>query len=875
MEQSGSHDTVVDEGIALHLPYSLWKDVYNSDDLSEMIRTCNSGTFLPSSHEHSKSSSLCASHASQSSAFGRAYGLRLKRSIVEIIESIRKDTIIMGKLNLTAMDANKITTQAAQDEIRGIQYRISEVDLLWKVQVIKREAIMYNVELKRTYYIGSKNLRPTLSTSTTVSGTGGTGRSRTSNTNRPTSAIRTLESEYKADRLKARDLLLRPEHFERGITSSRRQTGPVHVIAPSQTSPWDGTQYKLQLIQSLREKLFKKLVFHAFALYAQRIRTIVQTSLSVQRLRSKTLLSLCLRSIQMEALCTRYIIFASEVACRRLLRSKWLRPALANFKLQKISREVQHLQERKALSLHQQQLSRRGLQLLMWNADYCSNHRVYRLWSDQRKYQHALARGFLAWVQVFVKRNEYRVRMRHRYDACFGAARPPAAAAVGSGRHQSVIASDHTGRNDSSSMLATVASTVFTPDKLYSLNRATMHSIKAAHARSTASRLNREQEFGKMGLPNRNTLNTTAALSAANGFRGSGGAMGSASHELTDDDAYSFEYRAALRMLAMHSLRDLRNMLRHNSATAPRSDRVGSGGTRMRHVRFAPVPGVNTGTGIGRSCNAAAAGAGAIYTPAPRPLSSAQVNRPLSRQKMAHTSSSSSNCGGMEHWSEQSSTERACSPNMAQQERAEIMGSILSPAIRRQLSDSTACKKLLPYARFDNSNNNNSNNSSYSNDNECAPPGDRKRSYHHEVGRAGGRLGTMSSLPGSSPLPPRGSGDAMEGISILSVNESYGGANLPATIMQRALQASFLVDSDPHNDSFFPIYDEESKPHGTSQVLECNLRFCGGVDWDSDWEGEDEYTRHRYRNQLQADFQLLRVRKTIISPRYHLTFLPW
>lgn len=309
---------------------------------------------------------------------GRSYGAELKHDILSTLQFINEQRSIWIKMNRAAMRMAVTMSVASTDEVLTLYSRWIEVGLKCNIQQIKRISLRYNSELQRSYKHGI------------------------------------------VDDSNIKRKMMRPEHFERGLPHNiRKQKQSQGSLVNKQrgvVSPWEGSEFKYELLCSLRTKLLKKVVLSAFKCYARMCQNNRQCISSSTRSKLKRLMQLCFSSIMLEALSAKYIVFASNFAARKLLARKYLRPALSRLQLQVVNAQRYRALSKRSDPLYRRNMRRVGFRLLQWNVRYLESHRLLVKWAAKHTTQHSTLRAFTAWVASFIKKTRLREQIHARFS---------------------------------------------------------------------------------------------------------------------------------------------------------------------------------------------------------------------------------------------------------------------------------------------------------------------------------------------------------------------------------------------------------------------------------------------------------------------------
>lgn len=197
------------------------------------------------------------------------------------------------------------------------------------------------------------------------------------------------------------------EHFKRESRATSH--------GPSGVSPWDKTEFKGVLINSLESKLRLKLIFSVILHYSNMIRLAEEACQVSYTKKNLQLIRLCFQSLLLECYSSYYIAMACEVRVRRHTLTRRILPLFGRW------------MERYILSRHMQPSSintgtahRRYTQLstaiLTWRYRCIRYKRMARLTRGAKKCQRlgSLVHAFSAWMLAFVQHNTLRRSLQHR-----------------------------------------------------------------------------------------------------------------------------------------------------------------------------------------------------------------------------------------------------------------------------------------------------------------------------------------------------------------------------------------------------------------------------------------------------------------------------
>jgi hypothetical protein len=222
-------------------------------------------------------------------------------------------------------------------------------------------------------------------------------------------------------------LVILPEHFSRRdfqqkISSCRKcstsspQTNVIHAQRnrdhscgcqlnqggqkknfTMSTSLWDGSQYKLTLVISLRAKVLLKVIFAAFVhnmSVAKFCRRAV--ALCCQK-KLRRLMKRCFQSIQFEGLSTRYITICSDRSADSLICKKYMKPALDRLRFNIVT-SILCFARLDAATRHRKKVQMRsGFEALFLNKSGRRSLCKKKRWASLYSMNKIVSRAFMAW----------------------------------------------------------------------------------------------------------------------------------------------------------------------------------------------------------------------------------------------------------------------------------------------------------------------------------------------------------------------------------------------------------------------------------------------------------------------------------------------
>ena len=203
--------------------------------------------------------------------------------------------------------------------------------------------------------------------------------------------------------------LIAPEHF-------LRKHRNLHMRAAGQ-SIWDGSDFKLALLTSLRKKLLLKYLFasirhESFSIVCRR-----QAAIAAARIREKKLLTIFFKALLLEALTVHYIDHVSGNCVHEFVRKKFLPPAMKRWrKRRSVVRAFINNVEYTDM-YHNGTLGKIGINLLLWNVMRGIQLKIIKKWADKHPFLKIKARALQAWQLAFVKKSIMRINLEAKVSA--------------------------------------------------------------------------------------------------------------------------------------------------------------------------------------------------------------------------------------------------------------------------------------------------------------------------------------------------------------------------------------------------------------------------------------------------------------------------
>ena len=163
------------------------------------------------------------------------------------------------------------------------------------------------------------------------------------------------------------------------------------------TSPWEGSQYKLTLVVSLRAKVLLKVIFSAFAHNAAIGNHCRRAVTLCCETKLRRLMRCCFLAIQFEGLSTRYIAICSEQNAYKLICAKYLKPALDRLRFNVVVRNLYVATFDAAKRHRSKRQLRSGFGALWLNKSGRRSLGVKKRWAALYSMNKILSRALMAW----------------------------------------------------------------------------------------------------------------------------------------------------------------------------------------------------------------------------------------------------------------------------------------------------------------------------------------------------------------------------------------------------------------------------------------------------------------------------------------------
>ncbi len=212
-----------------------------------------------------------------------------------------------------------------------------------------------------------------------------------------------LESECiqeKENKQLTQHVLTRPEHFK------RRNPNYIHESNKNsyQLSIWDGSDFKLSLLISLRQKLILKMIFQSLRYNAVNIITRRTMASSFTNIKHKKILQLCFYAILFEAYSGRYIYYCSMRKIDSYLSRKLVSPAMQQFHYYRRNSLRFQLANHRSIRFYKHRKFEIAFNQLYTNTIVIIKRRLMRKWSYRHVVFMRAHRAMKSWRLAFVKR---------------------------------------------------------------------------------------------------------------------------------------------------------------------------------------------------------------------------------------------------------------------------------------------------------------------------------------------------------------------------------------------------------------------------------------------------------------------------------------
>ena len=195
-------------------------------------------------------------------------------------------------------------------------------------------------------------------------------------------------------------VLTRPEHFK------RRNPNYIHESNKNsyQLSIWDGSDFKLSLLISLRQKLILKMIFQSLRYNAVNVITRRAMACSFTNIKHKKTLQLCFYAILFEAYSGRYIFCCSRRKTDSYLFRKLVSPAMQQLHYYRRNRLRFQLASHRGIRFYKFRKFEIAFNQLYSSTLVVIKRRLMRKWSYRHVVFMRAHRAMKSWRLTFVKR---------------------------------------------------------------------------------------------------------------------------------------------------------------------------------------------------------------------------------------------------------------------------------------------------------------------------------------------------------------------------------------------------------------------------------------------------------------------------------------
>jgi len=332
----------------------------------------------------------------------RDYVGQLMNDIRAIEEYIGKELCNYRSLIRSSIQLIRTAVTADKERVSSVQHRYHEICILLKLQLLKQSSIVYNSRLKRSYVharITNYNIRQRLVC--------------TEHFDRIVALTAQIHSASMSGN-KFGDMTtpsMIPSVHHHHLRSTR---------STERLSPWDGSEFKCQLLKSLQSKMIKKLVIELMKCSSMAVSTTQRFMNSCHWMRARHMLQLCFSSILLEALHATYLSFIYSMRLKNFYRTKYLQPYLSSLQyraqLKYLRREWMCLTASRVATT----LLKKGIRLLtLYRLQKCL-HRILMSWSRRREEQRLESMAFTAWILVYLRKNRLRRGLMRMHNSSSG-----------------------------------------------------------------------------------------------------------------------------------------------------------------------------------------------------------------------------------------------------------------------------------------------------------------------------------------------------------------------------------------------------------------------------------------------------------------------
>jgi hypothetical protein len=183
------------------------------------------------------------------------------------------------------------------------------------------------------------------------------------------------------------------------------------------SSPWEGSQYKLTLVTSLRKKVLLKFILTALSQYAAVQKFRREAVIAGCQKRHDNLLKQCFYSILFEALSNRYIIINGNNSAYKLIQKKYMNPAFAKLVRLLTLRSLYNLHTKMADKWRYKSHLKIGLTALIINKNTSKLLAIKSEWATEHVPKLTQSHAFFAWMLAMVRKNTVKSMLSKRFSS--------------------------------------------------------------------------------------------------------------------------------------------------------------------------------------------------------------------------------------------------------------------------------------------------------------------------------------------------------------------------------------------------------------------------------------------------------------------------
>lgn len=330
----------------------------------------------------------------------------LATRILELRDALFHSSSYYQKIRISSLISIKSMIQNRRMSIQAIKFRLEEIIILYRIQLTKRYQL-YQIQEKRKQ---SNNL----SLSAGRRGIGGD----------DLIFLHSLENLHP----NPLQLIIQPEHFPRvvnqsGLISKRKdhfQSKNIPTINPNRSpfeNIWEGSEYKIQLLSSLKIKLIMKYSFELwkYSLYLKKLLTYSNDQ--IRSLQKKTLLKIAFQALLFNYFSNQYIELMSMKKSVRYQILKSYQNSFAQWKDLSISSFARRLRSSLKLSIQtfNQKLFYKYAPTVFNRIRVLQKRNILKRFSEDYSKRTNLFKTWKKWQQIFIEKHFIRLEIIQQY----------------------------------------------------------------------------------------------------------------------------------------------------------------------------------------------------------------------------------------------------------------------------------------------------------------------------------------------------------------------------------------------------------------------------------------------------------------------------